>query len=73
MDDWQKMIRSRARYGSFIGRGRADEDAYYAFLDRAETRSRLFSRIASGAFVLMRGFKARCALLAASRGAKPSP
>lgn len=31
MGNWQKMMRARAQNGSFVGRGRNDEDAYFEF------------------------------------------
>lgn len=72
MDDWQKVIRSRARCGNFVGRGRGDEDAYYAFLDTADAESQLLHRIVSGTVARFRDLRARCALLIAHSDTKPS-
>lgn len=51
MGNWQEMMRTRARHGSFVGRGSRDEDSYFEFfagsdLDREIHRSITVARSA---------------------------
>lgn len=39
MSNWERMIVSKARHGSFRGGGLTDENAYYAFFADPNSRS----------------------------------